>query len=473
MITRRAFAGGLLAAGGIGIWPQGLFGEEHALRLRFGVISDVHIGGRKSSPERLRFALKWLAARHVDAVLSPGDIAHSGLIREIEQFASIWYEVFPGGRGPDGREVKLMIASGNHDAAASWIKGTDEWRTANVLAHRDNFAKVWERLFHEKFELVWKREVKGYTFIGAQWSSLEPPIERLVPEYAKTVDPSKPFFYCQHTHPENTCFSGFGKCGDHGESVRALSAFPNAVAFTGDSHFTIANERGVWQAAFTSIGAGCLHEGGSPFAYDNTGAFWEPATKKRLMAPINDPVESYGGDPDGGCFELVDVFDDHLRIQRRSSVWDLPIGPDWIVPLPAKKGGPLDFGVRAATRSAPEFAAEAVIKVVSCPKGNPLAWPHRRDEPCVYVTFPAAKPVNGCRVLDYVVTAFVEGKVVKTMTILAAGAVAPLEKSDKPGECLFALKDLPHGKAVTFSVVPRECFGKSGRALVSSPVSFN
>ena len=147
MITRRNFLG---AVGGGVLLADGAWGAEEQPRLRFGVLSDIHIGGRTTAPERLKFALNWLAAQNVDAVLSPGDIAHSGLIREIEQFTAIWYSVFPKGRGRDGREVKLMLVSGNHDAAASWIKGTDEWRTANVLAHKDNFTRVWERLFHEK-----------------------------------------------------------------------------------------------------------------------------------------------------------------------------------------------------------------------------------------------------------------------------------------------------------------------------------
>ena len=121
-ISRREFAGGLLGAGGF--WALKGLADDGEPLLRFGVLSDIHIGGRKAAPVRLEFALKWLAARNVDAVLSPGDIAHSGLISEMERFASVWYRVFPGNRGPDGREVKLMISTGNHDAWARWVKGS-------------------------------------------------------------------------------------------------------------------------------------------------------------------------------------------------------------------------------------------------------------------------------------------------------------------------------------------------------------
>ena len=40
-------------------------------------------------------AFRWFAAKGVDAVLCPGDIAHSGNIRELEAFADVWHRVFP------------------------------------------------------------------------------------------------------------------------------------------------------------------------------------------------------------------------------------------------------------------------------------------------------------------------------------------------------------------------------------------
>ena len=470
MITRRTFLGTAAACGGM-MAARGLLAEEEKPRLRFGVLSDIHIGGRKTAPERLKFALNWLAAQHVDAVLSPGDIAHSGLIREIEQFASIWYSVFPQGRGRDGNEVKRMLVSGNHDAAASWVKGTDEWRTANVLAHKDNFVRVWERLFHEKWELIWKREVKGYAFVGAQWSSLNPPIEKFMAEQKGTLDPSKPFFFCQHAHPAGTCHGNFTSDGDNGAVGRALAAFPNAVSFTGHSHCSIADERTVWQGAFTSIGAGCLHEGGAPFRYDNVMAFWYPPSFKHMLGPLNNDPEGWGGDPDGACFEMVDVYDDHLVVHRRSSVWDLPIAPDLIVPLPAQKGGACDFGVRAAKRSAPEFAADAVVKAEYCPKGHPLAGRKHVGEACVAVSFPAARPVNGCRVFEYAVEALRDGKPVAKLLLFAPGAAVPAEKSDRSAVCLFRPGELAGTDPIVFSVTPRECFGKAGRPIASAPFS--
>ena len=78
-VPRRAFLGsGLATLGGV-LVPRAVWAAETP-RLRFGVITDVHIGGRKEAPQRLETALRWLDARDVDAVLCCGDVAHTGQI---------------------------------------------------------------------------------------------------------------------------------------------------------------------------------------------------------------------------------------------------------------------------------------------------------------------------------------------------------------------------------------------------------
>ena len=469
-LSRRTFLGGAATVFGGMALPFDLFATDGKPLLKLGVLSDIHIGGRKEAPQYLENALRWLAERGVEAVLSPGDIAHSGRIGEMLAFADIWHKVFPGNRAKDGRKIELLISTGNHDAwEHGWDKRPEEWRLAELLTYKGNPARIWEEQFGQKWDLVWRKEVNGLTFVGSQWPSLKPDLEGFMKAHGKEFDPKLPFFHCQHEHPLHTCHGAYA-CGcDKGQSVRALSPYPNAVAFSGHSHCSLVDERAVWQGAFTSIGAGCLHEGGLAFSYDNCSAFWHPSHKRNLMAPLNDPA-NWGGDCEGGCFLFVEVYADHLVLHRRSSRYDLPMGPDWVVPVPARVDGPFDFAKRAAKRSAPEFAADAVVKVTVCPKGHEMEGVAHRGEPCVYVTFPAAKPVGGCRVFDYLVIARSGGKDLKTLKIFAAGGVLPEEKSDRPGECLFSLADLPNGRDVTFAVVPRECFGRPGRPLVSAPV---
>ena len=473
-ISRRGFVGGALAFGTLGGSRCRATVADARQRvppkLRFGVMSDVHIGGKPDAEATLEKALRWFAAENVDAVLCPGDIAHSGLIDELEKFAAVWYRVFPDGKAADGHKVELMIATGNHDVDAwggRWKNFSEEELRAHCLNYKDNPERTWQRLFGQKWEVIWRREVKGYTFIGSQWSSLNPPIEEYMRKNAATFDPTKPFFYSQHAHPKGTCHGAYSMGDDHGESVRALSPFPNAVAITGHSHCAISDERTVWQGAFTSIGGGCLHEGAGGFNYDNVTAFWHPSSRKRLMASLADP-KPWGGDAKGGGCELVEVYDQHLVVHRQSVVFGCPIGPAFVVPLPARKDGPFDFARRAAHRAAPQFAADAKIAAKFCPNGHALEIDARKGEPCIYVTFPRAKTVKGSRVFDYMVEACPDGGKPVTRKLIAAGFAYPEAYADIPGECLFSVKELPVGKPIRLTVTPRDCFGLAGKPLVKN-----
>lgn len=447
--------------------------------LRFGVVSDPHVGGpRKQVPDLLEKSLRWLKARRVDAVVFPGDITDNSKIPQLEAFSATWEKVFPGGMDDDGREIVLLPVTGNHDARPPkrLEQYSEDERLALFLNYRDNLRTHWRRLLGREWEPVWLQRIKGFAFVGAQWKVPGGQIAAFLEAHAGELEGERPFFFFQHEVPRGTCSGNFGThnpkgcgCTDDGTSTRALSSFPNAVAFSGHSHNTLADESSVWQGAFTAVNAGCLHEGGGKFCYDNMSAKWVPDDLKRKpMAPLNDPV-CWGGDPDGGCFLLVEVFDDHLRIQRRSSVADLPIGDSWTVPLPARAGGPFDFARLASESVPPEFPADATVEIEALPGGSPLAGVSFKGRPCVSVRFPAARRVpGGNRVFDYVVTAEgVPGKDVRR-TIQAAGFSSPEAVSVMSAEAVFMRDEFSGASAVRFTVVPRDSFGKCGRSIVST-----
>ena len=97
-ISRRSFVGGALAfgvwgtaagtaaphmesrhLGGVGTESRHLGGVGHDTRvpprLRFGMLSDVHIGGKPDAVETAEKVLRWFASENVDAVLCAGDVA--------------------------------------------------------------------------------------------------------------------------------------------------------------------------------------------------------------------------------------------------------------------------------------------------------------------------------------------------------------------------------------------------------------
>jgi hypothetical protein len=474
-ISRRGFIGGALAAAAA---PRLVVGQGSRPNLVLGVVSDVHIGGRKGTAEAIKKTFAWFEANRVDAILCSGDIAHSGLISQLKAFADAWHSTFPNGKCSDGRPVELLIATGNHEFPSwpgRWKGFSREQLLKDSFQFEDNPKRIWDSFFGLKWEPFWRREVKGYTFFGAQWNAIwkdgkfNTALEDYMKEQAKSMDMSRPFFFTQHPHPRGTCHGRFSGCADGGAATRALSAFPNAISITGHSHCAITDERTVWQGAFTSIGAGCMHEGGSPFIYDNISARWHPNFKQKLMAPYFDP-EAWGGDPGGGACELFEVYDDHLIVHRHSVPYGTPLGKPWTVPIPAKKGSLYDFASRAKNTLAPQFPDGAKVKIDVCAEGHPHEGVGHKGEPCICVTFPRAKTMSdGGRVFAYLVEASVRGKPVAKSLILANVCTRPEEEGNIDGECLISLKSLPAGQPVVVSVVPRNSFDQAGRPIVSAP----
>ena len=480
MTTRRWFIGGACAAAA-GFRYGALAGDVLGGRpvMKLGVLSDVHLN-RPGDEMHFLKALAYFRDNGADGVLIAGDIADTGRVAQLERTADCWFRTFPNDRAPDGRHVERLFVYGNHDVQG-WKWGgmgqykDDDEKRRTALGFEDVRARTWERLFHEPFEPVWMKRVKGVVFIGAHWDDRGhcPLIEPFMSAHAKKIDPAMPFFYTQHSHPKDTCSGPAAWGHDDGCSTRALSPFPNAVAFSGHSHYTLIDERSVWQGAFTSIGTATLrrtsldylepeNSNGNP--YDPAAKVWKPKAKK-VMKPLFREEGKEG--------MLIDVHADHLLIRRRNFTFDLPIGDDWTVPIPAKSDTPFAYAKRAKGRTSPAFAKGAEVKVDVLRDPPPCAREWTKG-PFVHVTFPAAKTVAKCRVFEYEVRALDgDGKCLLSRRVMAPGFNLPEERCDRPGECLFLVSELPAGAKVHFEVRASECFGKKGPAISSREVTLD
>ena len=115
------------------------------------------------------------------------------------------------------------------------------------------------------------------------------------------------------------------------------------------------------------------------------------------------------------------------------------------------------------------YGGDAKISATFCPKGHALEGVAHKGEPCVHVSFPRARTVEGCRVFDYLVEATAEGMDAPVVRkLIAAGFAYPEEDADIPGEALFSAAELPKVKSIRFVVTPRDSFGLAGRPLVST-----
>ena len=384
MNTRREFIGGSLFALTAAGLPHNIFGSTLGeRRLRLGVISDVHVCGGfkegvcppeflKISCEMSRRAFKWFDEQGVDAVAVPGDIADLGRVAELQAFADTWNEIFPKGRGADGRPVEHLFIYGNHESYVNEARGS----RAIWAEGRD---AVWREVFGEPFADLRVKTVKGIDFILASWGwesaqrSIGGGYKRFEELAAKSAKRCPVFFELQHPHLKDTCHGPYAWGHDEGVTARILSRYRNAIALSGHSHYLLTDERTVWQGSFTSIGCGSLKYSGEPVedyppnGFENTVA--DSSYNTRFAPGVRAAIDSAKIMPRmnrgpkmlarGNQGMIIDVYDSKLIIRRREFNYGYDLGELWEVPMPAHVGGPFDHAVREKATPLCQFAQGA------------------------------------------------------------------------------------------------------------------
>ena len=191
-ISRRNFLiGGAAALGAFGggrfVLAAPGFKAGEKPRLRFGVVSDIHIL-RVGANEKMEGAgnnltfkhtLEWFRSQGVDAVAIAGDMADRGMVENLMGVAEAWYSVFPEDKYPDGRPVAKFFVTGNHDwegfnygntAARLYPDATE--RAKHIL--QKDMAGWWQKIFNEPYSPFCTKQVNGYTFLGAHWDTSTP-----------------------------------------------------------------------------------------------------------------------------------------------------------------------------------------------------------------------------------------------------------------------------------------------------------
>ena len=467
-ITRKSFLIGSMSVAAMGARrmfavPAG--SVTGTPRLKVAVMSDIHVRDEKSQAVFIK-ALEWYRAQGVDAVLVAGDMADLGLVSQLQLVADAWFKVFPDNKTPDGSPVAQLLQYGNHDVA-NWREKDypDPAERARRLI-KFNPKGFWEQAFREEYSPCFSKTVKGYTFIGAHWPGIGGLGDWLAAN-GKSLDPSLPFFYFQHPHPKDTCYGPWAWGHDDGASTKALSPHQNAIALSGHSHYSLTDERTVWQGAFTSIGTSSLSYTSLDYNFrENAGGnsygCKEARTRQMGRVPTGDGKQGM----------LFTVCDDHIRIERREFVWGESLGDDWILPVGKAAERPFVYAKRIPVRLAPEFAEGAEVKAAFVPPKAEKDKPAPKAPTHVSVTFPAAETRAKCRVFEYEVQAVIVEDdvemVATTRRVIAPDFHLPASKAGKAGNCVFALAELPKGVHLRFDVSPIECFGKKGRAIRST-----
>ncbi len=172
-------------------------------------------------------------------ILFAGDIGDEGSYFAFKTYQSVIDEVF----GEDKPVTQTIM--GNHD-----------YWSENDLSASDHIRSFEKALGQSPWTHY---VVNGYHFIGAspnnesmscgykltsKWLAREL-------EKASKDTPDKPIFVMTHNQPKATCYGS----EDWGDSSlnEVMSKYPNAVIFSGHSHYSILDERSIWQGDYTVL----------------------------------------------------------------------------------------------------------------------------------------------------------------------------------------------------------------------------
>ena len=450
--SRRGFIGGAAAFFVAGCKSGGWLAGTP--RLRFGVVSDIHLTTPKSCAMTEK-AFRIFKSRGADAVVIPGDLTDWGIRSSFEYLKATWDKVFAG------TDAVPLFCTGNHDFEG-WHYGdmTMEMH-ANGYSEKEALVKLgigaeWERVLGEKFAPIRVRTVKGYDFVSSEWNG-SAKFPAWMAENGGRFKGTKPFFYFQHLPAKGTTADSNG-WSDKGTCFKALADFPNAIAFTGHTHRPFNDERSIWQGEFTAIATPSLSYASFPDGYEN-GKGKRDGTSKQTMQIV--PVRR---DLRGGQGYFTSVYDDRMVVERIDIEEGGVEGASaWIVPL---SGGAKPFGLdaRAAASVAPEFPSDAEVALETRnTEDRSGKWAIAMN-----CEFPSAAPAPGERVFDYEIRAVPKDGSKPLSKRFFSPAYSRMAKYEpKRQRFWFNVAELPQDVDYVIEVRAFNCFGKASRPLVS------
>ena len=438
-------------------------------RLKIGILSDVHIR-HANQTDTLEKAFTYFRDNGVDGVMIAGDMADSGLERQLKWISETWYRVFPKDKAPDGRHVEKLFIYGNHD-----MEGQHYGDLADIVDKdgRDALLKkeslvndkagFWKKYFKEKFQPIYIKEVKGYKFIGAHWGNQQhiAGMPEFLEAHRSELEGEKPFFYFQHPHPKNTCSGPWAWGQDNGESTKILSTFPNCIAFSGHSHTILNDEYTIWQGNFISVGTSSLSYTYARGGRENT---YVDGDTQKVPAQMQVVKQS-----DGKQGMLMTIYDNYITLCRHEFVYGESLGKDWIIPLPLnRKEKTLSFDYRAAHATAPEFPAGSAVHITRASGKDRYG----KEQMQTTVHFPNVLSLNANqRAYDFEIQVEMQdedtNKIMLTKRVMSPHFYLGDGKDDNEVICVFGEEELPTYRSIRFAVRPVECFGKKGQAIYS------
>ena len=274
--------------------------------------------------QNLKKALTVIKNNDVDMILFAGDIGDLGTRFAFQTYVDAIDEIF----GDDKPIVQTIM--GNHDY---WNK--------NVFT-AINHIKAFEDITGQS---PWTHYVvNGYHFIGASpnYGSMKSGYRITAKwldkelEKASAESEGKPIFVMTHNQPKNTSYGS----EDWGDTTinNVLSKYPNVISFSGHVHYSLLDERSIWQGEYVVINTQSL-------SYTEL----EPGKVNGTIPPNEDAT------PMGYIMEFSDDAVDIHRMNFADGNMGYEEKTDmlWSFSLPYENDGKYAFDSRKADNKAP------------------------------------------------------------------------------------------------------------------------
>ena len=415
--------------------------EEPSLRV--GIISDICIAAENSTADSVFVnSLQYFRTKDVDAVIIVGNFVRNGTENELGKFAKLWFSVFPDDKGLKGKHVERMFIYGENEIVGHTNKSALSYYSAEFLeafciSKRQD--ELWGKYFHEPFRPIYRKDIKGYTFIGSHYTNngVADISEFIKAEESDLTSQDKPFFYIQYKHPAGTVPWE----ADNGNNTPVLEKYPNMVCFSGHSRISLTDENSIWQGSFTNINVGSLHQ-----------------VKLREGRDISAKIaHSHQG-------ILMNVFANKVEIDR----YDFHNGESlgiWNIPTDINNR-PYDPTVLSQQGSInpPTFPSKSSV-TVERKKGKNRGGAKVKQ---VYIHFPAAISRKGRpRALDYEISVELMSYEVALKRRVCSQSFYMSERADKENGVRYAFpeSELPKGAPFRFVIKPIDSFDNYGEAI--------
>jgi len=219
---------------------------------RFLVASDSHVTGSGDAQcQRIARMFNQVYAlsnanqyyKNLDAAFFAGDLTNTGTQAQFDAFAATTKNALQG-------NTKLYaVAAKSHDCSSLGASAISYF--SNLLGQPSDFHVV----------------INGFHFIGisasntsAHYTSAQVAWLDAQLQEATQDAPQQPVFVFQHEHISNTVFGSYDQDGWGMDTFSAvLEKYPQAIDFSGHSHYPANDPRSIWQGTYTAVGTGGLY----------------------------------------------------------------------------------------------------------------------------------------------------------------------------------------------------------------------